>query len=247
MTPEEVAQSTVTATMAALGADAGGLTVRIPDDPACLDVLATSADDETFVTGWRRHSINRPAPCPEIVRSGKPIYIETRGELLARFPIVKKIEEGRRYGGFAGVPVALGDEVLGALSLGFRRDNMVPPEERGLLLSMAAVAFQRARELATAEQGTAPTYVGVACTASLVSDRPKKGDHRCHVAMQTATATTAWFCRRRAESPAMNRVSQSRLAPAETPVSHLTVRPPASSGHSDDAKRIRSTRRSATR
>jgi hypothetical protein len=34
--------------------------------------------------------------------------------------------------------------------------------------------------------------VGVACTASLVSDRPKKGDHRCHVATQTSNATTAW-------------------------------------------------------
>lgn len=148
MTPEDVAESTLTATMAALGADAGGLTVRIPDDPACLEVLATSADDETFVTGWRRHSIDRPAPGPEIVRSGKAIYIETRTELLARFPLVRKIEEGRRYGGFAGVPVALGDEVLGALSLGFRRDHMVPPEERGLLLSMAhqaAIALNRIR------------------------------------------------------------------------------------------------------
>jgi serine phosphatase RsbU (regulator of sigma subunit) len=148
MTPEDVAESTLTATMTALGADAGGLTVRVPDDPACLEVLATSAEDETFVTGWRRHSINRPAPGPEIVRSGKPIYIETRTELLARFPLVKKIEEGRRYGGFAGVPVALGDDVLGALSLGFRRDHMVPPEERGLLLSMAhqaAIALNRIR------------------------------------------------------------------------------------------------------
>ncbi|HEX5938615.1 MAG TPA: SpoIIE family protein phosphatase [Actinomycetota bacterium] len=148
MTPEEVAQSTVTATMVALGAEAGGLTMRVPDDPACLQVLATSADDETFVTGWRRHSIDRPAPGPEIVRSGKPIFIETRTELLARFPLVKRIEEGRRYGGFAGVPVALGDEVLGALSLAFGRDHMVPPEERGLLLSMAhqtAIALNRIR------------------------------------------------------------------------------------------------------
>jgi serine phosphatase RsbU (regulator of sigma subunit) len=147
-TSEEVAEAAVTAAMTALRADAGGLTVRVLDDPTCLEVLATSADDETFVTGWRRHSIDRPAPGPEIVRTGAPIFIETRTELLARFPIVKRIEEDRRYGGFAGVPVALGDEVLGALGLGFRRDHMVPPEERGLLLSMAhqaAIALNRIR------------------------------------------------------------------------------------------------------
>ena len=146
--PEEVAEATVTAAMTALRADDGGLTVRVPDDPNALEVLATSTDDETFVTGWRRHTIDRPAPGPEIIRTGKPIFIETRNELLARFPIVKKIEEGRRFGGFAGVPVALGEEVLGALGLGFRRDHMVPPEERGLLLSMAhqaAIALNRIR------------------------------------------------------------------------------------------------------
>jgi serine phosphatase RsbU (regulator of sigma subunit) len=148
MTPEEVAQATITAAMAALRADAAGLTVRSDDDPDTLRVLAASTSDDGLVAGWRLHPIDTPAAGPEIVRTGRPIFIETRRELLARFPIVKKIEGDRRFGGFAGVPVALGSEVLGALSLGFHRDHMVPPEERGLLLSMAhqaAIALHRIR------------------------------------------------------------------------------------------------------
>ena len=42
----------------------------------------------------------------------------------------------------------MGTEILGALSLGFHRDHMVPPEERGLLLSIAhqaAIALDRIR------------------------------------------------------------------------------------------------------
>jgi nicotinamide mononucleotide (NMN) deamidase PncC len=58
-------------------------------------------------------------------------------------------------------------------------------------LAMAAVAYERAGALAAAAGGTLPPQVGVACTASLVSDRPKKGEHRCHVAAQTRTATAA--------------------------------------------------------
>jgi len=148
MTPEEVAQATITATMAALGADAAGLTVRIDDDSRTLRVLAASTADDGLFAGWRHHPIETPTAGPEIVRSGRPIFIETRRELLARFPIVRKIEGDERFGGFAGVPVALGSEVLGALSLGFHRDHMVPPEERGLLLSMAhqaAIALHRIR------------------------------------------------------------------------------------------------------
>jgi serine phosphatase RsbU (regulator of sigma subunit) len=162
MTAEEVAQEALTAAMAALGADAGGLTVRTDDDPDALQVLAASALDEALVLEWRRHPIDTPVPGSEIVRTGKAIFIETREELLARFPIVTRIEKGERYGGFAGVPVALGPEVQGALSLGFHRDHMVPPEERGLLVSIAhqaAIALRRIRSgederraRATAEQ-----------------------------------------------------------------------------------------------
>jgi serine phosphatase RsbU (regulator of sigma subunit) len=148
MTPEEVAQATITAAIAALGADAAGLTVRTDDDPDTLRVLAASTSNEGLFAEWQPHAIDTPAAGPEIVRSGRPIFIETRRELLARFPIVKKIEGDERFGGFAGVPVALGSEVLGALSVGFHRDHMVPPEERGLLLSIAhqaAIALKRIR------------------------------------------------------------------------------------------------------
>ncbi len=147
-TPEEVAQATVGAAMSALRADAGGLTVRTDDDPDTLQVLAASTWDDGALAGWRRHPIDAPAPGPEIVRTGRSIFIETRRELLARFPIVTKIEKDQRFGGFAGVPVPLGSEVLGALSLGFHRDHMVPPEERGLLVSIAhqaAIALRRIR------------------------------------------------------------------------------------------------------
>ncbi len=146
--PEDVANATVSAAIDALGADVGGLTIRAGDDPGVLRVLVGSALDEPD-TGWKPHGTDRPAPGPEIVRTGRPIFIETRDELLARFPIVRRIERGAaRFGGFAGVPVALGTEVLGALSLGFHRDHMVPPEERGLLLSIAhqaAIALDRIR------------------------------------------------------------------------------------------------------
>jgi serine phosphatase RsbU (regulator of sigma subunit) len=147
-TPEEVAKATVAASLDALAADVGGLTIRSRDDPETLRVLVGSTLDEPAGDGWRAHPIHRPAPGPEIVRTGRPIFIETRSELLARFPLVRKIEEGARFGGFAGVPVALGSEVLGALSIGFLRDHMVPPEERGLLLSIAhqaAIALDRIR------------------------------------------------------------------------------------------------------
>ena len=58
-------------------------------------------------------------------------------------------------------------------------------------LAMAAVAHQRAARLQSVNsenESTRGTF-GIACTASLASARPKKGEHRCHIAVQSGRAT----------------------------------------------------------
>ncbi len=55
--------------------------------------------------------------------------------------------------------------------------------------AMAMVAYNRARCLAGAEAGP---LAGVACTAGLATDRPRRGDHRAHVALQTDAETACW-------------------------------------------------------
>ncbi len=56
--------------------------------------------------------------------------------------------------------------------------------------AMAMAAWMRARQLAP---DIAPqTLVGIGATASLASNRPKRGEHRVHVAMQTATHTASY-------------------------------------------------------
>jgi len=59
---------------------------------------------------------------------------------------------------------------------------------RATALSMASVAWSRARRLAGPD-AQAQECLGVGCTASLVSDRPKHGDHRCWIAVQSDVET----------------------------------------------------------
>lgn len=53
--------------------------------------------------------------------------------------------------------------------------------------AMAMAAYLRA-----CRYGAAGPLAGVGCTASLASDRPKRGAHRVHVALQTANVTSVW-------------------------------------------------------
>lgn len=66
----------------------------------------------------------------------------------------------------------------------------------GTARAMAMAAFLRARSLVSLLGTGAPDRLdrvaGVACTASLATDRPKKGDHRIHVAVQRVDVTRAF-------------------------------------------------------
>lgn len=68
--------------------------------------------------------------------------------------------------------------------LGGAPDRSCSPETAQ---AMAMAAYMRARRLAP--EANPETLLGVSCTASLASDRPKRGDHRIHVAVQTARET----------------------------------------------------------
>lgn len=74
--------------------------------------------------------------------------------------------------------------------------------------AMAMAAWQRARRLA--RDRPPEDLLGVACTASLASDRPKRGEHRIHVAVQSSTATRRWSLH--LERDARTRCEEEHLA-----------------------------------
>lgn len=71
--------------------------------------------------------------------------------------------------------------------------------------AMAMVAFRRARQY----QPLSDTVAGLACTASLSTDRLKLGEHRAHVAAQTTTATV--FCSMELAKGARSRREEEQL------------------------------------
>lgn len=57
--------------------------------------------------------------------------------------------------------------------------------------AMAMAAFSRAKQLAEPTVDV-ERLLGIGCTASLSSDRPKRGAHRFHIAVQSASCTTCY-------------------------------------------------------
>ncbi len=72
--------------------------------------------------------------------------------------------------------------------------------------AMAMAAFLRALRYAPADTPVA----GIACTASLATDRPKRGPHRVHVALQTDRLTASWSLE--LKKGARSRMEEDRVA-----------------------------------
>ena len=107
---------------------------------------------------------------------------------------------------------------------------------------MAVVAFNRARQLANATPSDARKLIGLGCTASLASNRPKKGEHRLHVAAQTASRTLCLSLtlekeirtRKEEEQLATRAVLATLADAAEVRAINLDQTPPGIEAHLDD-------------
>ena len=69
--------------------------------------------------------------------------------------------------------------------VGYDPDQAV---SRQTALDMARAAYRRALRLRDADTPVA----GVACTATIATDRPKRGEHRCHVACWTGSSSAVF-------------------------------------------------------
>ena len=72
--------------------------------------------------------------------------------------------------------------------LGERVESAVAPE---IATTMARAARRRAERLA----GRGEAVVGVGCTAGIATDRPKRGEHRCYVAVCSGDGVTTYGLR----------------------------------------------------
>ncbi|MGW7578544.1 SpoIIE family protein phosphatase [Streptomyces sp. NPDC054765] len=121
-----------------------GLAGEVPDD------MRTSRLDDTL-------------PLADAARSRRPVFLSTRGELIARYPRLRPYTEVMPTGSAAFLPLIAQDTVIGALGLFNTEPAVQSPEARNLALALAGVVaqsvqratlFDQEREFATGLQAT---------------------------------------------------------------------------------------------
>lgn len=129
-----------------------GLVIRYEVNAKYLTVLDSRNYPEELVAAWQACPIDRELPVPTALRSGKPIYLESPNEILARFPQMTPIVASTGLASFIAVPLIAKGKTVCALGLAFSEPKHFVADDREyleLVASQCALGFDRA--LLTAE------------------------------------------------------------------------------------------------
>ncbi|MHB2024730.1 MAG: SpoIIE family protein phosphatase, partial [Mycobacteriales bacterium] len=150
-TPEEVAAVVIFEGVAALGATAGALLV--PLDAEHLGVPGTVGMPDELVAQLRAERRDAALPAAAAMRSGEPVWLESRAERDQAFPELIGFEPGSVA--MCALPVTAGGDVLGALRFSFDTPQLFDDDARSFALALAAqtaAALSRARLFALERQ-----------------------------------------------------------------------------------------------
>ena len=141
-TIREVAQTAIERAIAATTADRGAVVLSTEDGPR---IVASAGYDPGRLTAMAP-TLRQPGPFNEAILGGEPVYYETVGELVNRFPNLAEVMTTVPSGSFAAVPLYGARGLLGAIGFVGATDHAFPAGERRLLGSIAqhvGVALER--------------------------------------------------------------------------------------------------------
>ena len=137
VTPAEVASAVLESSVPALGASAGAL--LLVDGPH-LRVTGSLGYPEHVVRRFAVQTVDAALPAATALRTGEPLWLESREERDARFPELDDVEESTVS--VCALPLLAGGRRLGAIRFSFDVARLFDEEERRFTLALAAQAAQ---------------------------------------------------------------------------------------------------------
>jgi serine phosphatase RsbU (regulator of sigma subunit) len=136
--PEAVASAVLNEGVAALGAMAGG--VLLATDAEQLSLPGAVGYDEDVLARLRAESRNAELPAAVALRTGEPVWLESRAERDRRFPDLVGLEA--YTASLCAVPLEALGRRLGALRFSFREPRLFDEDERSFVVALAAQTAQ---------------------------------------------------------------------------------------------------------
>ena len=131
----------------ALGAAHAVVCVVTPDGRE-LEILRTLGLPERTTRDFRRFAIDAPLPLSDAARTGEPVFLEDKADVVRRYPALREANARAETQAWIAIPLVADARPVGGLAFGFLEARTFPPEDRTFAIALAqqcAQALERAR------------------------------------------------------------------------------------------------------
>ncbi|MEH2117156.1 AAA family ATPase [Nostoc sp.] len=146
LTPAQVSEVIVEQSMAALGASSA-LVALLNENKTELEIVRAVGYNQDLLDTWRHFAIDSPFPLAEAVRTGQPIWAQSRQNQIARYPHLAEIYAQYDIDPWISIPLMVEGWAVGGITLGFAQPQLLSGEDQAFIL---AVAQQCAQAIARA-------------------------------------------------------------------------------------------------
>ena len=162
-TAEQVAAAVVREGAAVLGA-AGGV-LLVPGGAGRVAVPGSVGYGESMIEALRSERITDRLPATDALRTGEPVWLESRRDRDARYPDLAELEP--TAAAMCVLPLFAGERTLGALRFSFDHPRLFDDDERAFVQALATqtgLALERARLFAVERAARERTTLFAAAT-----------------------------------------------------------------------------------
>lgn len=145
ITVDEVCEVTLRSSFEALGADAGSLGL-LTEDKSEIEIKKYKGYSAEANERWKRIPLSRTTPMGEAVHHRRALFLESIEEIQALFPIVGEEARLNSFHSIIAIPINIGRDCLGGLSLTFKEPKKFSQAEKDFIIAVTrqcAQALQR--------------------------------------------------------------------------------------------------------
>ncbi|WP_442940399.1 ATP-binding protein [Nostoc sp.] len=141
LTPAQVSEVIVEQSMAALGASSA-LVALVNENKTELEIVRAVGYNQDLVDTWRHFPIDSPSPLAEAVRTGQPIWAESKQNRISRYPHLAEAYTQYDIDAWISIPLMVEGSAVGGISLGFTQLQLLSGEDQAFILAIAQQCAQ---------------------------------------------------------------------------------------------------------
>jgi PAS domain S-box-containing protein len=141
LTEREVADVVMAEGLPALDAT-DGVVYLLSEDGRNLEHAASAGAPAATTAEFRVFPLDAPLPLSDAVRTGESIVLETRDDVVSRYPALREANAQAHTDSWIALPLRAGDTTLGGMALGFETERRFTDADRAFAETLARLCGQ---------------------------------------------------------------------------------------------------------